>query len=267
MSLARKYFPKDDFLCAPVIEVIVEISPKDLMFDGNLGHYFSVGFSAMRCIKIAMHATQLTEFGSILDMPCGYGRVLRILKAYFPRAVLTACDLDRDAVDFCRNTFNAIPLYSERNPKDVVINDHFDLIWVGSLFSHLDYSEWDGFLETFFSLLNPNGLLVITTRGRRPAEWIRKGTSRYGMTAKQLYGLTDDQSERLLSAYDADGFGYVDYQYQNDYGVSLASPSWVLSHTQKFADLRLVTYLEYGWDHHQDVVAFIKTGRDTPHIQ
>jgi cyclopropane fatty-acyl-phospholipid synthase-like methyltransferase len=205
-----------------------------------------------------MLAAQLTDFRCILDLPSGYGRVLRTLKAYFPNAKLAACDLDKDAVEFCRRTFNAIPLYSATVPKDVKINDRFDLIWVGSLLTHLDNRKWDGFLELFDSLLNPNGLLVVTTHGRRPAEWIRTGISFYGMTVSQLYGLDNDQSEKLLRAYDTLGFGYVKYHSQNDYGISLSSPAWVLSHIQKFANLRLVTYLEYGWDNHQDVVALIK---------
>lgn len=267
MSLARRYFPHDDFLGPPLGEVIDEISPHDGMYAGNPEHYFGVGFSATRCIKVAMHAAQLTDFRSILDLPSGYGRVLRILKAYFPNAKLAACDLDKEAVDFCRTTFNVIPLYSATVPKDVEIKDRFDLIWVGSLLTHLDDCKWDGFLELFVSLLNPNGLLVVTTHGRRPAEWIRKGISPYGMTANQLYGLDSKQSERLLSAYDVHGFGYVNYRSQNDYGISLASPSWTLSYLQKFANLRLVAYIEYGWDNHQDVVAFIKTSHQTPPSQ
>jgi hypothetical protein len=101
VSLTRKYLPNDGLLRPPVSEVIEEISAKDAMFAGNFEHYFTVGFSAMRCINVAMHAAQLTEFGSILDMPSGYGRVLRILKAYFPKARLTACDLNGFHVNSC----------------------------------------------------------------------------------------------------------------------------------------------------------------------
>ena len=310
MNVAERYLLHDDFLGTPETEVIDTISPRDDMFAGDHEHYFRVGFSAMRCIRVAMHAAQLTDFKSILDLPSGYGRVLRILKAYFPNPKLAACDLDRQAVDFCQRTFNAIPLYSETDPKDVDIKGRFDLIWIGSLLTHLDDYKWDEFLELFDSLLNPNGLLVITTHGRRPAEWIRKSIglsketllsqfrqtllsqfrqrvirmpenfkqilsnrlqitelrriyepligSLYGMTAS-MYGLDAHQLRSLLSAYDTHEFGYVNYDSQKEYGTSLASPAWVLSHVQKFADLRLVAYLEYGWDNHQDVVALLKT--------
>ena len=307
MSLAERYLPYSEGLEPPLSEVIDKISSNDDMYAGSPEHYFTVGFSAMRCIKVAMHAANLTDFRSILDFPSGYGRVLRMLKAYFPTARLAACDLNREAVDFCARTFNAIPLYSKRNPRDVRINDRFDLIWVGSLLTHLDECMWGGFLELFVSLLNPNGLLLVTTHGRRSAERVRVGHTDLNIL----------QCRRLLSAYVARGFGYVDYSSQHrfpfprlslsrqgerrwedsragpyrrandllehvghagftirqcltqlvhkvvykkvNYGVSLASPFWVLSCLHRFTDLRLVSYIEYGWDNHQDVIALIKT--------
>jgi len=260
MSLAERYLPYSEGLEPPLSEVIDKISSNDDMYAGSPEHYFTVGFSAMRCIKVAMHAANLTDFRSILDFPSGYGRVLRMLKAYFPTARLAACDVNREAVDFCARTFNAIPLYSGRNPRDVRINDRFDLIWVGSLLTHLDARMWGEFLELFISLLNPNGLLLVTTHGRRSAEWIRVG--------RYLYGLNALQCRRLLSAYEAKGFGYVDYSSsvlsklgmkQHNYGIALASPFWVLSCLNRFADLRLVSYIEYGWDNHQDVIGLMKT--------
>ena len=53
-----------------------------------------------------------TEVRKILDLPCGYGRVLRMIHAAFPRATIHACNLNKDAVDFCAATFGAIPVYS-----------------------------------------------------------------------------------------------------------------------------------------------------------
>ena len=40
-------------------------------------------------------------FESILDFGCGFGRVLRMLKAAYPEARLTAADVKREGVDFC----------------------------------------------------------------------------------------------------------------------------------------------------------------------
>src|SRR6185369_2876695 len=115
----------------PMIE---EISPHDPMFTANsAGHYFDVSRSALSCIKLALLAADKTQVQRILDLPCGYGRVLRRLKAAFPQAVLTACDRDQDAVDFCALTFGATPVYSYDDHDSLIRSGTFDLIWCGSL--------------------------------------------------------------------------------------------------------------------------------------
>src|SRR4029453_9635557 len=81
--------------------LIEEISPNDGMFVGNRIHYFAVAQGALECIRVALLAAGKQDVRSILDLPCGHGRVLRKLKAEFPDAALTGCDIERDGVDFC----------------------------------------------------------------------------------------------------------------------------------------------------------------------
>src|SRR6185436_830844 len=82
-------------------------SPSDKMVNT---WYFSVGRSAVDVVMQACMASTLTEVRTVLDLPCGYGRVLRHLVALFPRASFAACDVDREAVEFCASTFGAKPL-------------------------------------------------------------------------------------------------------------------------------------------------------------
>ena len=42
----------------------------------------------------------------------------------------------------------------------------FDLIWVGSLLTHLDNDHWSAFLKVFSTALRDRGLLIFTTHGR-----------------------------------------------------------------------------------------------------
>ena len=119
--------------------IIRTISPKDSMYiRGQEAHYFSVGRSAIRNINTGLIAANLSSPANILDMACGYGRVLRMLKAYFPEARLTACEIDSNAVDFCAETFGAKKAYSDINFGQIVLSEKFDLIWCGSLLTHLD---------------------------------------------------------------------------------------------------------------------------------
>jgi SAM-dependent methyltransferase len=219
------------------------------MYDGDEAAYFGCGKSALRCIRHAMLAMGKEEASAILDFPCGHGRVLRMLKAAFPEAALTACDIDRDGVDFCARAFGAAPIYSDRSPEHLEIADAFDLIWCGSLLTHLDSFRWEGFLSLFERSLAETGLLVFTTHGRTVADQL--STSSLTHFARPVVNMTDD--------YHAYGFGYSDYyDAPREYGVSLSSPAWVCSQLAKLPGLRLVSFTEAAWDSSQDVIACAK---------
>jgi len=223
------------------------------MFEGDERRYLDVGLSAIRCIR---HALAMVGAGAprrILDLPCGHGRVLRALRVAWPEAELTACDLARDGVDFCARTFGARPVYSEVDPRAVALaRESFDLIWVGSLLTHLDRERWSAFLECFHAWLAPEGLLVFTTLGRYAAYRIEQGIE-YGLDARQRSG--------LLADFSRDGFGYRDYPGQSGFGLALASPPFVTRLVMRGHDARLVTYGEALWDDHQDVVGCQKLAR------
>ena len=124
--------------------MIREISPRDQMHYAGRPfadeHYFHVGASSLRCIDVALRSAGIEriDIRRVLDMPCGHGRVMRYIRAEFPHAEITACDLDRDGVDFCAKAFGAHRLYSQEDIKSIALpGPGFDLIWVGSLFTHL----------------------------------------------------------------------------------------------------------------------------------
>ena len=98
-SLLRLVESKPD---APISR---EIDPADDMYAGSVEHYFAVSASALRAIRLAMIAGGKTGAEAILDLPSGYGRVLRSRRAAFPQAEITACDLNRGAVDYCAGVF------------------------------------------------------------------------------------------------------------------------------------------------------------------
>ncbi len=191
------------------------------------------------------------RFDRILDFPCGHGRVLRYLRAMFPDAQLTGADLDRDAVDFCAKTFQAVPVYSSNDTQQISIEGKFDLIWCGSLLTHFDSSRCLEFLNFFTQLLSSGGILVFTMHGRLSSHWLRSG--------QYIYGLEPEKVPGLLQSYDSTGFGYLDYPNVHGYGISLASPAWTFSQLAQLDDITLVSYTEMGWDSHQDVIACMRS--------
>jgi SAM-dependent methyltransferase len=224
--------------------MIETVSPRDQMWADSPGNYFELGMQAARWIK----QTTRREFANILDFACGHGRVLRSLKATFPQATLTACDIDRDAVTFCAETFGAKPIHSAEDPSEVALAS-YDLIWCGSLFTHIHPKmRWGGFFDLLEAAVDPEGVVCFTTAGRRVMCRLRDNP-------RLDLGLTPQAKQRVLEQFDAVGYAYEDYPNEVDYGISLSAPSFVCSLIEERPGLRLLAYDEMACGNFQDIVA------------
>ncbi|MDQ2724133.1 MAG: class I SAM-dependent methyltransferase [Actinomycetota bacterium] len=228
----------------PALPVLV--SAADEMYDGyQADTYFRVGADALHWIRQSLLVAGRPDPECILDLPCGHGRVLRWLRAEWPAAAITACDLNRDAVDWCVATMGARPCYGHEDLSTVDLGGPYDLIWVGSLLTHLDAPRWSVVLGSLAGALATDGLLVVSTHGQQAAE--RARTSSYGLDPAERAG--------LLHAWSTTGFGYADYPGDEEYGISLSSPAWVEAVITEIPELAVRTSWIAGWDHHQDVFA------------
>jgi SAM-dependent methyltransferase len=223
------------------------IDRKDMMYEADPTHYFCVGYSALFCIRRALYKAAKKNVKSILDFGSGYGRVLRSLAAAFPDAALTAADLDSAAVSFCAKAFGAVPVYSEVDFSRLVFSTRFDLIWVGSLFTHLSSERWASLLKLLRSILTEDGLVVFSTHGSEAERRLREGQSRF-------YGLEPERIAKILQDHSLNGFGYSDYQRSPGYGVSLSSAKWVCFQVNDLG-FEPILYLRNGWDNHHDAWA------------
>jgi SAM-dependent methyltransferase len=219
-----------------------------------LDGYLAVGRSALRAIRLAQLAARAPDFATILDFPSGHGRVLRWLRAAYPHARLAASDLLTDGVDFCRDTFAATGVYSNAGLTESMFPERYDLIFVGSLLTHIDIDEWEHLIDLWHDLLAPDGLLVVTTHGPLVAERMRLG---------HLYDYPEPSIKRLLRAYEHTGFGFLeDNPATANYGITLSTPDFVLRQLLRHSDFRAVLCAEYLWSRHQDVVAVKKSPID-----
>ncbi len=180
----------------------------------------------------------------VLDYACGYGRVLRWLRAAFPGAYIKGVDADRASAE------GAALLGVETAHLDVTLSkglgDKFDLIWVGSLFTHLMESETARILRYLRRHLSETGVVVFTTHGLDVAARVKAG--------ERDYGLEVSGSEALLDGFSKVGYGYADYPLQSEYGISVVRPV-VMSRIAIDRGLFPFMFRPMGWDNHQDVFA------------
>lgn len=221
------------------------------MYDKSAKHYLSVGLSAGRCIDEALaHSGKNKAVRSILDFPWGYGRVLRFLKVRFPDAEIVACEIDPMALQFCKRVFSVKTIMSERTFSQLSLPGEFDLIWSGSLVTHLDEERTSELLRFFYEHLAPGGLCLFTTHGRTSVEWIQDEV--------QTYGLPASARQKLLCEFHERGYGYAAYEFTDDYGISVASHDRMVQAARSIGEWTESVFFERGWDSHQDVYGFTK---------
>lgn len=206
--------------------------------------YAEVGLSALECVQSGLAAAGKAVPKRILDFGCGYGRVLRFLRAAFPAAEVFCTDMDAEGLGFCTHHFNTFGVRTDLENGPDWIDTRFDLIWVGSVFTHLDVPNCQRLLRHLAAFLAPGGVVVFTTHGQY---------ARNQMKAKSpVYRMKPEVLGQILADCDATGHGYSDYADWPGYGVSATTTEWV---DGLIAESGLVKRLHQpaGWAKHQDV--------------
>jgi SAM-dependent methyltransferase len=94
----------------------LRIHPHDDMYQLGTGrHYLSIAISSHRSIMAALANVPCNPLRTILDLPSGFGRTLRLLKIGFPNAAVYGCDLNSEAVQFCKQEFGVDAVESNRD--------------------------------------------------------------------------------------------------------------------------------------------------------
>jgi SAM-dependent methyltransferase len=233
------------------------VSAADTMLGESDAHYLSVGQSALAAIERALAGAAPRN---ILDLPCGFGRVTRALRARFPHAAITVSDLDRPGVEFSAREFSARPAYAVCNFRDLDLGEAYDLIWVGSLMTHLPAAQTKHLLSALRRHLAPGGTALVTLHGPSIIPRLRETG----------YGLLPEGAEAVIEGYERTGFGYCDYQVGKDlygvslindnYGISLSDEAW-MSAALEDCGLQLGSYEEQAWDGHHDIAMAQFLGR------
>jgi SAM-dependent methyltransferase len=221
------------------------ISPDDV-FAGNLDHYFSCGESALRILQEAIELSGRETPTRILDFGAGAGRVTRWLKAAFPIASISCCDVREGDVAFLQELYGVEAWTVGTDLDALEIPHQYDLIWVGSVITHLSETKTRKLISRLFSACDPGGLLVLSFHGDNAVER-QEGT--------EFKYIDDDGWKDIKRGYSATGYGYADYKGQDGYGISVCTPAWMRDLVNALPGSRLVLLKPRAWDSHHDVVA------------
>jgi SAM-dependent methyltransferase len=225
-----------------------DIFPDDGMYVGdNRHHYFSCGASALTCILHNLGVSEIEKPQSILDFGCGAGRVTRWLRASFPEAIIHACDIREQDVKFVRQQFRATTWVSGIDIDALEPLSSYDVIWVGSVFTHLSAEVSTKLFDKLRKWLTPKGVLIFSVHGRVVLHRGNTGEFNY-------YGL-GEQWGKLTDGYEKTGYGYADYPSQDGYGISVSKSTWWINLIEQRTGIRLVSLGERAWDQHHDVLA------------
>jgi 2-polyprenyl-3-methyl-5-hydroxy-6-metoxy-1,4-benzoquinol methylase len=206
--------------------------------------YAEVGLSALACVQAGLTAAGKADPARVLDFGCGFGRVLRFLRAAYPAAEVYCTDMDAEGLGFCTHHFNTFGVRTDLNHGPEWVTARFDLIWVGSVFTHLDVPNCERLLKHLAAFLAPGGLVVFTTHGEHARKLMQAGSPAYRLKPEVL--------GQILTDCESTGHGYADYPNWPGYGVSAMTTAWV---DGLIAGTGLIkrAHLAAGWAKHQDV--------------
>jgi SAM-dependent methyltransferase len=110
----------------------------------------------------------LSSFATILDFGCGCGRVSRTLHYHVrPQQRLFGTDLDAEAIKWCQSHYGRIATFdcNPHMPPTRYDAGTFDLVYSGSVFTHLPEAMQWAWLKELHRITVPGACLALTFHG------------------------------------------------------------------------------------------------------
>lgn len=182
---------------------------------------------------------------SALEVGCGYGRIVRELRAQHPRLEIAVNDVIDEGARFTERTFKAsrLPLLEEMKNPPV---ERFDLVYLLSVYTHMPRKMIERSLSLVSAALRPRGIVVFTIHGEGSA----KTAERY-----EQFWLEKDM---VLQGMNAEGYYYERYPYYtSEYGLTWFAPKTLKALVKSAApQLTFVSHHPMDLDGHQDIFVY-----------
>lgn len=239
------------------------ISPDDHMASPDPAAYFNTSRTALECILVGLEAAARPSesIASVLDFGSGYGRVYRALAAAFPHSSLTAADLMGAAARFCAENFGGDWVESDEDVLNVKLPRQYDLVWLGSVFTHLPEHRWRLLLDFLASNTTLGGIVVFTTHGVNATKHFHDVVMK-----RNPYMVPAERFDAMLATLPKTGFDFIAtppavQRHQlargmavsdGEYGFSFATEGWVRELIESHPNWDLVHYAAPGWGNNHD---------------
>lgn len=211
-----------------------------------VAEYFAAGCMMVTELEAVLEDSgkNLRKVNSFLDFACGYGRVTRFLVQEMGKKSITVSDIDKDAVDFCKKTFDVKGFYSVSDPDELHHDYKYDVIFVASLFSHLSIQSWEAWFKRLYIMLENNGVLILSTHG------------------DYAYGLFDSKAKKQIENI-KDGFLYLQISETNrlsrkEYGTAYVKREFVEDFVQQNNIGKMIGFYPKGLGNLQDIYVIKK---------
>lgn len=249
--LRRSYTWLNDRLPPRDVPGVGKVHRNDLMFDagspGAAEHYSHAGQQAAAFVE---EFCNFRSADAVLDFGCGHGRVARVLASRLAHGKLSVCDLDPSAVKFCREAFGATAVQGHPDPRQLALGS-YDVIWMGSVLTHLPREAALVLTERLASVLRPAGLLLFTTHGEFAERHAAELAERAGVGIDEL---SDDLA--------CMGWAYRQYRHADGvYGLAWQRAAGVRAMVALAApELKELAHRPNDWSGWQDLWAFRAPG-------
>jgi ubiquinone/menaquinone biosynthesis C-methylase UbiE len=158
--------------------------------------FLSIGSGCAQLVTAHLRSmgVEISEARRVMDFGCGCGRTLRWLLDEYKTAEFHGVDVSSSAINWCRKHLSGgFFVNCNQEPPLPYPDEHFDVIYSISVFTHLDQRMQDLWLAELRRLLKPGGWLLITVHGERAAGVLDAS----GLQALRAAGLLHWRSNKL----------------------------------------------------------------------
>ena len=206
----------------------------------------------MLCNALRAAGKSWNSVGSVLDFGSGPARGIRLFAKHADTMDIHGCDVDADAIEWCQANmpYGSYLVNSESLPTPYPDN-HFDLIYAVSVFSHLSEGSHHEWLSELGRILAPGGRAVLTVLGEHAL-----GLHVADPKLLERGGLGEQAFHTARKAVEAGDFGFIpqpDGHLTTElYGVAFIARNYIEREWAKHFDV--IDYLEAAVDNSQDAV-------------